>query len=148
MTTSRTILLVEDNEDDVFLMKRAMKGAAISNPLRVVEDGQSAIDYLSGAGEFADRDLNPLPAIIFLDLKLPIKSGMEVLKWIRSKSEFETMVVIVLSSSNEPSDLTEAYRLCANSYIVKPPTSVQLLEMAKAFRWYWLEFNQFEEALR
>lgn len=148
MTTSRTILLVEDNEDDVFLMKRAMKGAAIGNPLHVVEDGQRAIEYLVGAGDFADRDLHPLPAIVFLDLKLPMKGGLEVLGWIRSRPEFETIVVVVLTSSNEPTDLREAYRLGANSYVVKPPTSVQLLEMAKAFKWYWLEFNQFEPTLR
>jgi CheY-like chemotaxis protein len=148
MTTSRAILLVEDNEDDVFLMKRAMKGAAITNPLHIVEDGHQAIDYLSGLGQYADRRLHPIPAIVFLDLKLPIKSGLEVLAWIRSQPHLETMVVVVLTSSNEPTDLREAYRLGANSYVVKPPTATQLLDMAKSFKWYWLEFNQFEEAQR
>ena|SRR5687767_6891887 len=146
MTTARSILLVEDNEDDVFLMKRALKGANISNPLCNVEDGQQAIDYLSGNGQFADREEYPIPAIVFLDLKLPLRSGLEVLEWIRGQSGFENLVVLVLTSSNEPSDLKRAYGLGANSYLVKPPTAAQLLELAKAFKWYWLEFNRYEES--
>jgi CheY-like chemotaxis protein len=143
MTTSGTILLVEDNEDDVFLMKRALKGAGVTNPLQVVEDGQQAIDYLSGTGQFSNREQFPIPAIVFLDLKLPILRGLEVLDWIRQQPHLEDVVVVVLTSSNEPYDLKEAYRLGANSYLVKPPTADQLIDLAKAFRWYWLEFNQF-----
>jgi CheY-like chemotaxis protein len=148
MTTSGPILLVEDNEDDVFLMKRALKVASIVNPLLVVEDGQQAIDYFSGAGKFGDRSAYPVPVLVFLDLKLPIKRGLEVLAWIRQQTKFRNLVVVVLTSSNEPSDLSEAYRLGANSYVVKPPTSAQLIELAKAFKWYWLEFNCFDPAVR
>jgi CheY-like chemotaxis protein len=144
MTTSGAILLVEDNEDDVFLMKRALKNAGIVNRLLVTEDGQDALDYLSGQGKYANRDEFPIPAIVFLDLKLPLKRGLDVLAWIRGQSHLESVVVVVLTSSNEPTDLKEAYRLGANSYVVKPPTAQQLLDMAKAFKWYWLEFNQFE----
>jgi len=144
-TTNRALLLVEDNEDDVFLMKRALKGARVVNPLLVVEDGQEAVDYLSGAGKFADRDQYPLPAVVFLDLKLPLISGHDVLAWIRRQRELESLVVIVLTSSNEPSDLNRCYALGANSYVVKPPTPEQLEELAKAFKWYWLEYNQFDE---
>jgi CheY-like chemotaxis protein len=143
MTTSGAILLVEDNEDDVFLMQRALKNAGIANPLYVVEDGQLAIDYLSGAGDYADRKRFPMPAIVFLDLKLPIKGGFDVLDWIRNRPDLLNLVVVVLTSSNEPSDLRKAYQLGANSYVVKPPTANQLLELAKSFKWYWLEFNQF-----
>jgi CheY-like chemotaxis protein len=143
-TTNRALLLVEDNEDDVFLMKRALKSARVVNPLLVVEDGQEALDYLGGAGKFADRDQYPLPAVVFLDLKLPFISGHEVLAWIRRQKEFESMVVIVLTSSNEASDLSRCYALGANSYLVKPPTPEQLDDLAKAFKWYWLEYNQFE----
>lgn len=143
-TTARAILLVEDNEDDVFLMKRALKSAGILNPFSVVENGQQAIDYLAGAGPFADRDRYPFPAVVFLDLKLPIMSGLEVLAWIRQQPSLENLVVLVLTSSSEPSDLTRAYGLGANSYLVKPPTVAQLLDLAKAFKWYWLEFNRFE----
>jgi CheY-like chemotaxis protein len=138
-------MLVEDNEDDVFLMRRALQGARVVNPLYVVEDGQEALDYLSGAGKFADRDQFPLPAVVFLDLKLPLISGHDVLAWIRQQRELETVVVIVLTSSNEASDLSRCYALGANSYLVKPPTPEQLDDLAKAFKWYWLEYNHFND---
>jgi CheY-like chemotaxis protein len=144
MTTRAVILLVEDNEDDAFLMKRSLKAAAIENPLLLAEDGQEAIDYLSGIGKFADRESYPIPAILFLDLKLPLKNGFDVLTWIRSQPQYAALVVVVLTSSNQPSDLARAYRLGANSYVVKPPTAAQLIDLAKAFKWYWLEFNEFE----
>jgi CheY-like chemotaxis protein len=144
MTTNKAILLVEDNEDDAFLMQRALKAAGIANPLFIVEDGQQAIDYLSGTGAFAERSKHPLPAIVLLDLKLPMKGGLEVLEWIRKQPELENVVVVVLTSSSEPSDLKRAYHLGANSYVTKPPTSGQLTDLAKAFKWYWLEFNRFE----
>jgi CheY-like chemotaxis protein len=126
-------------------MKRALKGARVANPLFVVEDGQQALDYLGGAGKFADREQYPLPAVVFLDLKLPLLSGHDVLAWIRRQRELESLVVIVLTSSNEPSDLNRCYALGANSYVVKPPTPEQLEELAKAFKWYWLEYNRFDE---
>jgi CheY-like chemotaxis protein len=146
MTTNRAILLVEDNEDDVFLMKRALQGARVVNPLHVVEDGQEALDYLSGNGKFADRESHPLPAVVFLDLKLPYISGHDVLAWIRREKQLESLVVIVLTSSNEASDLSRCYALGANSYLVKPPTPDQLEDLAKAFKWYWLEYNHFDES--
>ncbi len=145
MKTAGAILLVEDNEDDVFLMERALKGARITNPLLIVEDGQSAIDYLSGEGKYSDRTAFPIPSIVFLDLKIPIVRGHDVLAWIRSNEVLENVVVVVLTSSSEPRDLKEAYRLGANSYVVKPPTAEQLLELAKAFKWYWLTFNEFDD---
>jgi CheY-like chemotaxis protein len=138
-------MLVEDNEDDAFLMKRALKAADIEEPLLVVEDGQQAIDYLAGRGAYADRERYPLPTFIFLDLKLPYKSGHEVLAWIRNQSTLSEIVVVVLSSSNQPSDLEEAYRLGANSYVVKPPATEQLVSLARAFKHYWLDFNRTSE---
>jgi CheY-like chemotaxis protein len=86
--TPNTILLVEDNEDDAFFMKRALHDAGIRNRVIHVEDGRQAIDYLSGTGEFADRERAPIPMIVFLDLKLPFKSGHEVLEWIRQQPQF------------------------------------------------------------
>ena len=136
--------MVEDNEDDVFFMKRALSGAGVVNPLQVVEDGQEAIDYLSGIGKFEDRIAHPLPVVVFLDLKLPVRMGIEVLAWIKNHPQLANLVVVVLTSSNEPSDLKQAYSLGANSYVVKPPTAAQLLDLAKSFKWYWLEFNSFE----
>jgi CheY-like chemotaxis protein len=146
MTTNGAILLIEDNEDDVFLMKRALQGAHVVNPLYVVEDGQEAVNFLGGAGKFADRDSYPLPAVVFLDLKLPYLSGHDVLAWIRQQKELESLVVIVLTSSNEASDLSRCYALGANSYLVKPPTPEQLEDLAKAFKWYWLKYNHFNES--
>jgi CheY-like chemotaxis protein len=144
MNDAATILIVEDNEDDILLMKQAIRAASISNPLQVVEDGREALAYLEGTGKYADRKQYPLPTIVLLDLKLPYMSGHDVLKWIRQQSRFETMVVIVLTSSAEPRDLRQSYASGANSYIIKPPTADQLLDLAKAFRWYWLEYNRSE----
>ena len=135
-----SILLVEDDDDDVFLMRRALKAAAIINPLHVVEDGQEAVDYLSRAGTTTDGGAAQ-PRVIFLDLKLPVMMGLEVLAWIKSQPFLSNVAVVVLTSSNEPSDLKEAYRLGATSYMVKPPTADQLLDLAKAFKWHWLEFG-------
>lgn len=148
MTTAGAILLVEDNEDDIFLMKRALKSAEIKNPVITLEDGQQAIDYLSGVEPYTDRSKHPLPVLVFLDLKLPIVKGHEVLAWIRSQPELKNTIVVVLTSSNEQSDLKKAYGLGANSYVVKPPTAQQLTELAKAFKWYWLEFNLYETESR
>lgn len=141
MTGARTILLVEDNEDDVFLMQRALRAARIGNPMTVVENGQEAMEYLSGQGRFADRVSYPLPAVVFLDLKLPFVYGHDVLAWIRQRRELESLIVIILTSSNEARDLSRCYALGANSYLVKPPTSEQIEAMAKAFKWQWLEYT-------
>jgi CheY-like chemotaxis protein len=138
--TNRTILLVEDNKDDVFLMKRALRSARLMNPVIVAETGAEAMDYLSGAGRFADRETYPIPGVVFLDLKLPFLYGHEVLAWIRKQRELESLVVIVLTSSNEASDLSRCYSLGANSYLVKPPTVEQLEALAKAFKWPWLKY--------
>ncbi len=144
MTTQKLILLVDDNEDDVFLMERAIQAAQISNPIHILEDGRETINYLAGTGKYANRAEFPLPAIVFLDLKLPFKSGHEVLQWIRSQPQLETLVVVVLTSSNEPADIKRCYALGANSYLVKPPTPEQLIDLAKSFKEYWLEFNRFD----
>ena len=140
MASGHTILLVEDNRDDVFLMERALKDARITNPVIVVETGPEAMDYLSGAGKFGDRSAYPIPAVVFLDLKLPFTYGHEVLAWIRQRKELESLIVIVLTSSNEARDLSRCYALGANSYLVKPPTAEQLAAMARAFRWDWLQY--------
>jgi CheY-like chemotaxis protein len=139
---NKTILLVDDDENDVFFMKRAMKQAEMINPLQVVEDGQQAIDYLSGRGDYADRERFPLPCLVLLDLKLPEVMGFEVLKWIRQQSELKTLIVVVLTSSNLGPDIDLAYRLGANSYLVKPPTPEKLLAMVAAIKQYWLGVNQ------
>jgi CheY-like chemotaxis protein len=139
MMPANAILLVEDNDDDVFLMKRALASAGVANPVFVVNSGQSATDYLSGAGIYGDRSKYPMPAIVFLDLNLPLMSGHEVIAWIRAQRQLESLLVVVLTSSNEPSDVRRSYSLGANSYLVKPLTAGQVIDLAKAFNWSWLE---------
>jgi len=138
-----TILLVEDSPDDVFLMKRAMKNAQILNPLRVAGNGQEAIDYLSGVDKFADRTQFPVPSIIFLDLKLPYKSGFEVLTWIRSQSYLSLTLVMILTSSPEERDIAQSYRLGACSFLIKPPTPAMLSELMVSLKQYWMNHNEF-----
>jgi CheY-like chemotaxis protein len=139
---THTILLVEDDENDVLFMEMALQKADLAHSFRVVEDGQAAIDYLSGAGEYVDRARFPLPALVFLDLKLPLIMGMEVLKWIREQSALDTMAVIVLTSSQQRSDIEKACALGANSYLVKPSSPAGLGEIVDLVKRYWLRLNQ------
>ncbi len=123
------ILLVEDDENDVFLMQRAMSKANVSNPVYVVTNGQEAIDYLSGLGRFSDRTTYPLPRCIFLDLKLPFIDGFEVLEWIRTQPSLEQINVLILTSSGEERDRQRATELGVKAYLVKPPTAQSLQEV-------------------
>src|ERR1044071_719812 len=107
-------------------MQRAWKSGGLENPLHVAEAGDQAIEYLAGEGKFKDRDAHPLPCVMLLDLKLPGKNGLEVLAWLRGNAEFTRTVVIVLTTSREPRDIHEAYRLGANAYLVKPTSPTQL----------------------
>jgi len=138
----QTILAVEDSDDDVALISRAFRKAAISNPLRFVSDGEQAVDYLKGEGQFSDRQRSPLPSLILLDLKLPRKSGLEVLEWVRSQPVLKRIPIVVLTSSKQSSDLERAYDLGVNSYLVKPVAFDDLLEMIKALKLYWIHFNE------
>lgn len=139
--TTQTILLVEDEENDVVFMEMALEKAGLTSALQVAEDGEEAISYLSGEGEFADRTRFPLPALIFLDLKLPRVMGMEVLKWIRDQPALDTMVVIILTSSQQRSDIQKACALGANSYLVKPSNPLGLGEIVDLVKRYWLQLN-------
>jgi CheY-like chemotaxis protein len=137
---TRTILLVEDEEGDVFFMREALKKAGVPNPLQVASDGQEAIDYFKGTGKFANREKFPLPCLVLLDLKLPRVMGLEVLKWIRQQPE-GTTIAVILSSSKEEVDIATAYRLGANGYLVKPSDVSQLTDMAKSIKDFWLTQN-------
>lgn len=143
LNPNTTILLVEDDPNDVFLMKRALKGAKISNPLQVAENGQEAIDYLAGTNQFSDRSQFPIPSLVFLDLKLPYKNGFEVLQWIRSQSSLDATLVVVLTSSSEDRDIKETYRLGARSFLVKPPTQAMLSALMLSLKDYWMKHNEF-----
>lgn len=139
MTMTGAILLVEDNQDDVVLMKHALRSAGVGNPIYLVENGDEAVNYLAGTDKFQDREVYPMPTVIFLDLKLPLRTGHEVLTWIRAQTELEGVIVVMLTSSDQPADLRRAYGLGANSYLIKPPNAHQLNELAKAFGWEWLK---------
>ena len=141
MPMTQTILLVEDDENDVRFMKMAMHDAAISNPLQVASHGRQALEYLEGAGKYADREAYPLPCLILLDLKLPYVPGLEVLKSIRQDPRLKQTIVIVLTSSQEQSDIDRAYSLGANAFIAKPSNIQVLHKLARAIHDFWLAFN-------
>ncbi len=134
----KSILLVEDSQEDVFFMQRALKKSGVTNPMQVVEDGQKAVEYLEGSGIYVDRSAYPLPSIILLDLKIPFVKGLDVLKWIRSRADLAKIIVIVFTSSALDSDIAHAYSLGANSYSIKPPSSDMLVNFTKALQEYWL----------
>ena len=133
---AQTLLLVEDNEDDVFIFRRAYRQAELKNPVQVVTDGEEACDYLLGRGKFADRSKHPLPKVILLDLKLPFKSGFEVLQTIRETPSLMHLLVIVLTSSAEERDIARALELKAHAYLVKPPSAQTLSQALQAARAY------------
>jgi CheY-like chemotaxis protein len=143
LNPNATILLVEDEPSDVFLMKRALKSAQIANPLQVANDGQQAINYLSGVDPYSDRTQFPIPSIIFLDLKLPYKSGFDVLAWIRDQSRLDQTLVMVLTSSTEERDIAQCYKLGARSFLVKPPNASMLLELMVSLNDFWIKHNEF-----
>ena len=141
----RPVLYAEDEEDDVFLMKRAFTRTGIANPLAIVRDGQEAIDYFTGVGHYANRAEHPLPSLMLLDLNLPLKSGLEVLKWVRSEPAVCTVPVIVLTSSLQDADIHRAYLQGANAYLVKPSRPEELIAMIQNIRDFWLVQNKVSE---
>ena len=126
------ILLAEDESNDVLLVRRALFKAGLSAELRVASDGQAAIDYLAGAEDYADGRGHSLPDLVLLDLKLPLKSGLEVLEWMRSKPEFDRVVVVILTSSREARDVERAYALRCEAYLLKPAAFPDLVERMRA----------------
>lgn len=139
----RAILLVEDDANDARLLKRAFDKAGLSVPVVRVEHGDDAVAYLRGEHQFVDRSVYPMPGIILLDLKLPRRSGLEVLEWVRqSSSECRRLPVVILSSSDDPGDINRSYELGANSYLTKPTSTRDFQALATAFSEYWLDINQ------
>ena len=140
-----TILIVEDDPNDIILIQRAFERADINNPVQVVENGEDAIAYLAGEGSYSDREQFPLPLLILLDLKLPRKSGHEVLESAQQQPDLKRIPIVVLSSSQQTSDIERAYDLGANSYLIKPVAFDNLLEMIKTIYLYWLMLNKSPE---
>lgn len=142
MSDHPVILQVEDREEDVILLQRALRRAQLEARLHVAADGQEAIDYLGGHGRFADRAQYPLPYLVLLDLKLPLKMGLDVLGWIRAQPSLRSLIVIVLSSSIHEADVRRAYELGANAFLVKPSDTNTLTDMCQALKHFWLTHNQ------
>jgi CheY-like chemotaxis protein len=140
--TSQPVLLVEDDENDVMFVQRAFKHAGILNPLQIVRNGDEAVAYLDGVGEFADRDRYPLPVFVLLDLKMPRRTGLEVLEWVKERSGLRRIPIVVLTSSKNDADINRAYELGANSYLVKPVSFEGLIDLAKSLQLYWLVLNE------
>jgi CheY-like chemotaxis protein len=145
MLNDVTILLAEDDENDIFLMGRAFARAAIPNPLQVVHNGQEAIDYLSGVGQFTQRSTFPLPGLMLLDLKMPWMDGFDVLKWLRERAQFDGLPVVVLTSSKLQSDVDRSRQFGVHDYRVKPHGFDDLVKLLDDVRQCWLDerFNRF-----
>ena len=135
---SQPILYVEDQDDDVVLMRYAWDKAGLLNPLQVVNNGERALAYLSGTGKYANRYEYPMPCLVLLDLKMPKLGGLDVLKWIREQPAIQTLPVIVLSSSNQQQDIRTAYARGANSFLTKPPHVDGLVELVASLKAFWL----------
>ena|SRR3569833_1465570 len=142
MITKDMILVAEDSESDAFVLRRAFEKADINAELRFVEDGQDAVDYLSGSGVFGDRKANPLPKLLLLDLRMPRLNGFDVLGWVKKDPTLRRLPVAVFSSSNVDKDVDLAYDLGANSYIVKPGSLNGYTEFIETLHRYWNEINR------
>jgi two-component system response regulator len=136
------ILLVEDNRDDEALTLRALTKNNIKNQVVVARDGVEALDYLFGTGSHAGRDLNDVPQVILLDLKLPKVDGLEVLRRLRINEHTRLLPVVILTSSNEEQDRISSYGLGANSYVRKPVDFSQFMEAVRQLGLYWLILNE------
>lgn len=142
MQPMRTILIVEDEADDAELLGYAFEKAGVLNPRHILDNGDDAAAYIGGTAIYADRQRYPLPALVLLDLKLPRRSGFEVLQFIRSNQTTSHIPVVVLTSSDQPEDIMRAYAVGANSYLVKPVTRDALLAMVRTLDAYWIKLNR------
>ena len=142
MSAPLEILLVEDNPNDAELAIHALRKRNLANSLIHVEDGQAALDFLFGTGAYEGRDVNHLPKVVLLDLKLPKVDGIEVLRRLRADARTKLLPVVVLTSSREERDVIATYELGANSYIVKPVEFENFSEAVSNLGLYWLLLNE------
>lgn len=131
------ILLVEDDENDIFLVRKATQAGGEGHSLHPVHDGLEAIEYVNGAGAFGDRLKYPLPNVVLTDLKMPRMNGFEFLQWIRANEQFSVIPTIVYSNSQLESDIRRAYQCGANSYITKPTGLADMVEILRTIYAYW-----------
>jgi CheY-like chemotaxis protein len=132
------ILYAEDEENDVFFLQYAFEAAGSCHTLKAVPDGEEAIEYLAGQGPFADRKRHPLPVLVLLDINMPKKSGLEVLKWIREQPPLKSLPVLMLTSSSRPEDREKARALGADDYLIKPSDPLKLVELVRMLQEHWL----------
>ena len=137
MDRNLTILIAEDDEDYQFILERAIRDVGIANPLRMLRDGQQVIDYLAGSGDYANREANPFPSVMFLDLKMPGLNGLDVLRWIRNHPEHGVIPTMMLSSADLDRDVKVAYDLGAHAFFVKPPTLEELQQLLRYAYDFW-----------
>jgi len=142
MIDNATVLLAEDDPDDVLLTHLAFEKARLANPLQVVRDGEEAIAYLKGDGRFKDRVRYPLPTLLLLDLNMPKVNGFQVLEWLQRHPMLSRMPVAIMTSSDHDPHVARAYELGADSYLIKPPDAEALLALVQRLRAYWLIVNQ------
>lgn len=137
MDRDLTILIIEDDPNDVLLLKKALSRAGIKDPIQVVTDGGQAIRYLQGDDEYGDRLQFPFPSVIFTDLKMPRMSGFDVLQWLRTHPECSVIPLIILTASRMDEDVRRAYQMGANAYLVKPSSIEELQEMVRTAYEFW-----------
>ena len=135
---TNTILIVDDNEDDIYALKRALRKANVTNPLQAVTHGQAALDYLGGAGSYTDRGRFPLPFVVFLDLNTPFRDGLEILAWIQAQPTLSSLTVAVLTGSVEEKDHRRAVSLGARLFLLKPPSQAGLHQLIEATPGPWI----------
>ena len=135
------ILVVEDRKDDVVLIRDAFRKAAVKNPLFIVRDGAEAQAYLEGTGKYRQRAEFPLPNLVLLDLKMPKMDGFELLEWIRNHSAFKALRIVVLTSSQDIYDVSKAYELGANSFLVKPHDFMNFTAMMRTLGSFWVRHS-------
>jgi CheY-like chemotaxis protein len=137
-----TILHVEDDPNDVLLIERALRKAGVTAQVQVVSDGEQAVNYLAAQSNYAERERFPVPVLVLLDLKLPRRSGLEVLEWIRTNPGLKRLPVVMLTSSKQPIDINRAYDLGVNAYLAKPVSFDMLVETLKTLDAFWLRANE------
>ena len=147
MPDQAVILIAEDKDEDIELLRHAFVRAEIPNPIHVVKDGAETIAYLQGEGKYSNRDEYPLPALLLLDLNMPRTDGFEVLMWLRREPGLSNLRVIVLTASSDMQDINRAYDLGANSYLVKPHAIDDLMRVVERLEKYWLEANKSPDCL-
>ena len=145
LTDRSTVLLAEDDPDDVLLTQLAFERARLANPLQVVRDGEEAIAYLSGEGAFGDRGRFPVPILLLLDLNMPKVDGFQVLEWLRAEPRWRQLPVAIMTSSDHDPHISRAYELGADSYLIKPPDAAAMLNLVQRLHAYWLILNEAPE---